>query len=174
MQGLSTLLVGISLLALTFMAIYRLLKQKNWRIFLLHLSALIVCYWLLNAYFDFPNPAPTPRGENDTSLVFVLYCWMLLGMLAQYIYRRFESAEKRQKKFDIYLFFAPIFASPIIFIPLLAALQNANIDLTRLETPQIMVFLVAFENGFFWKEYFDHRRSEKSEGKNEKINYDLN
>jgi hypothetical protein len=28
-----------------------------------------------------------------------------------------------------------------------------------------MVFFVAFENGFFWKDYFDQRRKEKARGK---------
>jgi hypothetical protein len=89
---------------------------------------------------------------------------MLLGMAAQYGYNRFEQPKAERKAFDFGLFIAPIFASPIIFIPLLAALQNADLDLTRLTTPKMMVFFVAFENGFFWKEYFDHRRLEK--GKN--------
>ncbi len=44
---------------------------------------------------------------------------------------------------------------------LLAALQNADVDLENLTAPRMIVFLVAFENGFFWKEYFDHRRKDK-------------
>jgi hypothetical protein len=90
---------------------------------------------------------------------------MLLGMLSQYIYTRLEQPKDLRKKFDLGLFLAPIFTSPIIFIPLLSAMQNAEVDLQNLTTPKIMIFLVAFENGFFWKELFDHRRKLKETGK---------
>jgi hypothetical protein len=30
--------------------------------------------------------------------------------------------------------------------------------------PRLMIFLVAFENGFFWKEYFDRKRKEVVKG----------
>ena len=53
---------------------------------------------------------------------------------------------------------APVLASPIIFIPLLASQQNADLDLSRFDIPRFMIFLVAFENGFFWREYFDNRK----------------
>jgi hypothetical protein len=52
----------------------------------------------------------------------------------------------------------PVLASPIVFIPLLASLQNADPDLSRIDVPGFMIFVVAFENGFFWKEYFDNRK----------------
>jgi hypothetical protein len=68
-------------------------------------------------------------------------------------------------KFDFGMFVAPVFASPIVFIPLLAALQNtpAITGTQGFSAVNLMVFFVAFENGFFWKEYFDHRRKAKQE-----------
>ena len=50
-----------------------------------------------------------------------------------------------------------------MFIPLLAALQNTVDNLQNLTAVKMMVFFVAFENGFFWKEYFDHRLKAKQE-----------
>ena len=94
----------------------------------------------------------------------ILYLCMLLGMAAQYAHNRFFLPKAQRPEFDFGLFLAPIFASPIIFIPLLAAMQNAEVDLAQLTVPKMMVFFVAFENGFFWKEYFDHRRQEKQKG----------
>jgi hypothetical protein len=168
MSALMTSLTAVSLVGLAALAILRFVKIKNLRSFILQISALILTAVFLNALFDFPAIAPTATGKGepgqDVYLVIVLYICMLLGMAAQYAYTRFEQPKAGRKTFDFGLFVAPIFASPIIFIPLLAALQNADMDLTRLTTPKMMMFFVAFENGFFWKEYFDHRRLEK--GKN--------
>lgn len=168
MSGSMTFLIALSLAGLAALAIYRAIKTKNRRGFILQMLVLVVCFAFLYAMFDFPIVAQTPAGKGedgqDVYLVIVLYICMLLGMLAQYAYNRFEQPKEERKKFDLGLFFAPVFASPIIFIPLLAALQNADIDLTKLTTAKTMVFLVAFENGFFWKEYFDHRRKGKEQG----------
>ena len=92
-----------------------------------------------------------------------------MGMIAQYLYSWLGQppSKRKTKRFDMGLFIAPIFTSPIVFIPLLAALQNAVVDLQNLTTPKMMLFLVAFENGFFWKEYFDHRQELKKEDKDE-------
>ncbi len=167
MTPLMTGLTGVSLLALVLLAGYRYTQSKNARALLVQLAALVLCFAFLHALFDFPLGAePASRGneQNDVYFVIVLYACMLLGMLAQYGHARFSQPQRTRKKFDLGLFLAPVFASPIIFIPLLGALQNANIDLSRLDAPRMMTFLVAFENGFFWKEYFDHRRAEKEKG----------
>jgi hypothetical protein len=157
-----TWITGISLLALAMLASHRYTQTKNTRALLVQLAALALCSAFLYALFDFPFSAePASRGgeSNDIYFVIVLYACMLLGMLAQYGHTRFSQPQRTRKKFDLGLFFAPVFASPIIFIPLFAALQNSVSDLNT----RVMTFLVAFENGFFWKEYFDHRRAEKGE-----------
>jgi hypothetical protein len=48
-----------------------------------------------------------------------------------------------------------MFTSPLVFAPLWSAFQDAGMTLTSLKYG---VFVVAFENGFFWKEFFDNRR----------------
>ena len=168
MSSLMTLLLSLSLVALAATAIYRFIQTKNRRPLLAQMLALLLVFAFLRALFDFPAPPPASKGEGQQEmyLIIVLYACMLLGMLAQYGYGRFSLPRKKCKPFDLGLFFAPVFTSPIIFIPLLAALQNAEIDLTRLDAPRFMAFLVAFENGFFWKEYFDHRREEKEKNEN--------
>lgn len=168
MSPLMILLLGLSLVALAGLAIYRFIQTKNWRPLLAQILALLLVFAFLRALFDFPTPPPASKGEGQQELylIIVLYACMLLGMLAQYGYTRFSAPKRKRKAFDLGMFLAPVFTSPIIFIPLLAALQNAEIDLTRLDAPRFMAFLVAFENGFFWKEYFDHRREEKEKHEN--------
>lgn len=166
MSRLMTALTFLSLAVLALLSIYNYVKEKNGRRFTLHMLALVFIIVFLHQLFAFPFSSLTPTGrgtpENEVYLVIALYFFMVLGMVAHYAYTRFEQPKQLRKKFDLGLFVAPIFASPIIFIPLLGALQNTELDLTRLTAPKMMMFFVAFENGFFWKEYFDHRRQEKA------------
>ena len=83
-------------------------------------------------------------------------------MTCHYLYTLLSMPKNQRRSFDFASFIAPVFASPIVFIPLLASFQNADVDLTNLTLPKFMVFFVAFENGFFWKELVDNRRKELS------------
>ena len=169
MSSLMVWLTGISLLGLLVISIYLLIRSKKIIRFILQLLMLGAAFGFLYHYFYTPS-GTTARGGDELNIYFVivLYGFMLLGMLAHFAYNRFSQPARQRKKFDFGLFIAPVFASPIIFLPLLSAMQNAEIDLTNLTTPKLMVFLVAFENGFFWKEYFDNRRLQKEKGENEK------
>jgi hypothetical protein len=161
---LQVILIGSST-ALLAILIYRYQKERNARAFLVQAAALAVSILILWRMFR-PSQQVISKGvgRHDLPLVILLYVFMLLGMMAQYLYTRFEQPKRLRKKFDLGLFAAPVFASPIVFIPLLAALQNADVDIENLDRVKVMVFLVAFENGFFWKEYCDHRRKLKQEG----------
>ena len=166
MSALLTFLAGLSLLGLFAIALYKALRFKTWRVFAFHLVILVVCFGFLYALFDFPfvdELTSRGSGENEIYLVILLYFFMILGMACQAFYVHFEQPRKKRKKkkFDFGSFVAPVFASPIVFIPLMAAMQNADIDLSELTLPRMMVFFVAFENGFFWKDLIDHRRKEQ-------------
>jgi hypothetical protein len=86
---------------------------------------------------------------------------MVVGMASHYLYNLLMKSARTRQPFDLRRFIAPIFASPIVFIPLLGAFQSADIDLTNLMLPKYMVFLVAFENGFFWRELVENRTKEQ-------------
>jgi hypothetical protein len=51
----------------------------------------------------------------------------------------------------------PILASPIVFIPLLTIAGEVNAP-GILSRAKLMVYFVAFQNGFFWKSFFEQRR----------------
>ncbi|UCE07487.1 MAG: hypothetical protein JSW07_05480 [bacterium] len=169
MSSLMIILTSISLVVLLAIAIYYFIQTKNIRRFILQLIIIGLVFAFLYLLFCTPaSPAARGNGGDDSYFVIVLYFFMILGMLAQYTYARFSQPKRYRKKFEFGLFIALVFASPIIFIPLLSALQNANIDLLQLTIVKMMVFFVAFENGFFWKEYFDNRRKLKEEDRNGK------
>jgi hypothetical protein len=143
-------------------------QTAEWRPFWMGLAALTAFSFFLNHWFGFPFASPlVNKGGNDLLLAGALAVSMITGMFAQYLYRHFERPERYRQKWDWGCFIAPVFASPMIFIPLAAAFQNSDIDLTKdsLTLPRLMIFLVAFENGFFWKEYFDRRRKEVEKSK---------
>ena len=48
---------------------------------------------------------------------------------------------------------------------MMPALQNVDMDLMSMNAPRIMVFFVAFENGFFWKGYLAKRQEEVRQGR---------
>jgi hypothetical protein len=173
MSGFLTAVTAFSIVGLLILTFWRIRKTRNWRSFGVQLVALALCSLLLYGIFGFPfaKKIPVSRGEEgqDIFLVIVLYGFMLLGMLAQYGFHHFGRPKVQREPFDLGIFLAPIFASPIIFVPLFAALQSSNINLSEFDAPRLMLFLVAFENGFFWKDYFDHRRRAKIEEKNEPI-----
>ena len=159
-----TALLGLSLAGLLLASGLRARKTGDWRPFLLESSALAIFAILLNILFGFPFPQTgvVAKGPGeDLMLAAALYLCMLLGMFSQYLYRRLERPKRRRLKWDWGLFVAPVFASPIVFIPLLAAFQEAGIDLKRLTAPRLMIFFVAFQNGFFWKEFFDRKQKEE-------------
>lgn len=156
--------VIVSIVGLVIISVIRFAKNRKVPNFLVQLALLIFCGFF--AVRDLlVNIDTTAKGAgSDIPFAVVLYGCMLFGMLGSYGYNRLSIPRAQRPEFDLGLFLAPMLASPLVFIPLLGAMQNADVDLNGLTTPKLMVFLVAFENGFFWKEYFDHRRAERTEG----------
>jgi hypothetical protein len=100
-----------------------------------------------------------PKGGNEDHqflvAVTVLYACVLFGMVAESLYFWFgKTPAQRRTKFDWGTIVKPVVISPIVLIPTVAAFQNANIDLTKLGFPWLMIMLTAFEKGFLWKRIF--------------------
>ena len=129
----------------------------------LQLLLLAGLVFVLHAIFGFPKFLLEPhretisKGNKGTETGWPIYAFaylaMVIGMLSQYLYARFTAPAGQRPPFDWGSFIAPIFVSPIIFVPLCSTLGVGE----HAETGQYMIFLVAFENGFFFKGYFDQR-----------------
>ncbi len=163
-----TIVVGVSLLGLVVLLALSARNTGRWRALAIELIAIAAFAVFLNRLFGFPS-SPTgivAMGKSDDFLLAgALFISMLAGMISQFLYRRFERPQRLRPNWDWGMFIAPVFASPIVFIPLLAAFQNANIDLKELTAPRLMIFFVAYQNGFFWKEFFDRKQREESRKK---------
>ncbi len=96
-------------------------------------------------------------NENDRLVVAVvlLYVFVVLGMLAESMFSWFsKTPAQRNEGFDWGTIIKPLAISPMVLTPTVAAFQNANIDLTNLGLPWLMIMLTAFEKGFLWKRFF--------------------
>jgi len=148
MSQLAALLLTASLAGLTASAGYLHLVRTRPRRFapVTVLTALTV----LVSLTAFPDDVESKGPIGETLAVVFCYAAMVLGMIAQYGY---QQAERREFTFDPAAFFMPIFASPIVFIPLLTVLGDVNTS-GALSKSKVMVYLVAFQNGFFWRSFF--------------------
>lgn len=154
MSATLAFIIKLSLLAVVADFIYRAVTRSA----PLLPRALVVLCALAVAYALAPSAVQTRDGLDETAAIVLCYLAMVLGMAAQYFFAQAERGNKTFE-FDWLTFLMPIFASPIVFIPLLTLTSEVAIGgaFTR---AKLMVYLVAFQNGFFWKSYFEKRKSD--------------
>jgi len=111
-------------------------------------------WWIYVATFP---PAGRSRGSEQTAALVISYVSMVLGMMAHYVYAKAERGDTRLT-IEWLPFLMPILASPIVFIPLVSIAGEVSSTGDIFERAKLMVYLVAFQNGFFWKHFFDQRR----------------
>ena len=149
----SDVLIWLSALGLA--ALLALLFRRHKAPALFGLGALALVLYGAHAadLVGWPGREFVSKGdEPGWGLVAALYVAMVLGMLAQYAFDRFSRPRGRRRKFAWETFIAPVFASPIVFLPLAASYLNMT---PSGNVPWLMPLLVAFQNGFFWKYIVD-------------------
>jgi hypothetical protein len=152
----------ISLVGLLVLAAREFLGTRKFGQTIFYVAVLLACGGVYSAFFQSGRQVSLKGDQpHQWAFVVVLYGWMILGMMSNYLFNRFVNPKPNRTPFDVGNFLAPILISPIVFIPLLAAFQNAEVDLSILTPPKLMIFLVAFENGFVWKQIFENRLKEQ-------------
>ena len=154
MSDLFALILTVSLSLLVLDLAYRVFKRGS----RLLPTALVVLAAAWVVYALTPDAVQSRDGSDEIVAIAICYASMLLGMMAEYGYAQAERGNKKIE-FDMMSFLMPIFASPIVFIPLLTLTSEVALGgaFTR---PKLMVYLVAFQNGFFWKSFFEQRCAE--------------
>jgi hypothetical protein len=147
------IILTVSVLALAVGLVYRMFARGQTRRLA---SALALGLALAVVMLIVPAPVATRGGEEIASVV-ICYVCMLLGMTAEYGYSKAERGETTFR-FELMPFLMPIFASPIVFIPLLSLMTEDAMSGGAFTRAKLMVYLVAFQNGFFWKSFFEQRR----------------
>ena len=162
MSQIFSVILGVSMLALTAGLLYRLFQrdQKG------RMASAIVLGLALAVVTVIAPPSTRLRADGQieevASVVFCYLC-MLLGMMANIGYEHGARGRKRFKLKPM-TFLMPIFASPIVFIPLLTLTIEPSLPEGALSTKKLMVYLVAFQNGFFWRSFFEQRLKETTRG----------
>ncbi len=155
-----TVIVATSVVLLVLWAAWQFRSSKRRLPGVLAIVVLVLYIVLLHFAFGFPSPpAGFAKGETEPDVgpvVLALFVFMLLGMGAEYLYHYLDT-RPAEAKFDWRTFVKPFLVSPLVFVPLAASLQNAKVDLSHFDIPLLMLFLVAFENGFLWRGYFTRK-----------------
>ena len=138
----ATIILAIAVLALCLLSIQRFLKNRNTTLLAVNLAIIIVAGGVLVFSFDLLSFGLVGRGRDsddvllEIALIVLMFLAMLLGMGAAYLYARLSS-------------------------PLVASYGDIWTDIVanpdKTVGAKLMIFLVAFENGFFWKVIFDRR-----------------
>lgn len=163
MSLIETITVGGLTLLLLVWIVWRQTRSPRWASFIFSVLALLVYVLLLRSLFGFPAISSAigkgPGGNTFLPIVIAMFVCMILGMAAESLYHYLDAPpDKRQ--FDLGSFLKPFLVSPLVFMPLAASLQSANLDLSQFDAPRLMIFLVAFENGFLWRGYFSRKLAE--------------
>jgi hypothetical protein len=130
-----------------------LLRRYRHRLNIVALLSLLVIVAAL--IFSEWSVTPNIEAKGETSgvqwiMVALMYIAMTLGIVAQTYYFRSDAVEP-----GFTSWIKPALASPIIFIPLLSSYQDTLSTIDQISLAEIMILLVSFQNGFFWKVIFD-------------------
>src|SRR6266498_1559451 len=103
-------------------------------------TALLMCLTMGVYAFAWSDTVETKGGADETIAIVLCYLAMLLGMCAEYGYTQAEKGNKRLT-FEPMTFLMPIFASPIVFIPLLTITTDVALG-GAFSKSKMMVYLV--------------------------------
>ncbi len=162
MSKLLTTILIVSYIGFLFGVLYRYVVSRKPGHLIISLVFLIILFIFLNLAFGFPRIIETKDAVEEVISIVLCYIFMLLGMVAQYFYIQAESGHKKIK-FELLPFLMPIFASPIVFIPLLTLLENIH-STGAFSKSKLMIYLIGFQNGFFWKTIFKKQPFKGTEG----------
>jgi hypothetical protein len=156
MPGLSDFLVIASASVYIFIRLYSAVRDNDVKSAVL--EATVIVGFLLAAHWTlgfFPMDGRISKGfDNSVEFpnILLLYVAMVAGMLSQHLYTWLQDGKR--VPFRPRAFLAPVFVAPIVFIPFYNSVRLSWAD----PSVRWLIILVAYENGFFFKNTFEHRR----------------
>lgn len=164
MSAVEYRIIVVALAGLLVVAVHRGITTRRWVRLGIHLLFLGGVALLLRVPLPFTTAwglATKGREDEPDQLIRVValvacFLSMIFGMAAQYFYAQC-AAGRRRMKFDLTSFVVPFFLSPIVFTPLLGVM-DAALSSQALSSQTLMLYFVAFQNGFMWKDVIEKRR----------------
>jgi len=154
---IASLFLVLSILGLGLILLLTLVKKRGSRTLVIQVLVLTVYALILNGVFGFTKPAHIKaRGSTEEiALIGSVYLFSILGIVAQVLSTRMQLPEIDWPRFEVRSLVASVLASTIIVIPLMTVFDSESLKLGQWGGPRFVIFFVAFQNGFFWKDYFD-------------------
>jgi hypothetical protein len=158
MSNLQNLLVTVSFIGWLGIAIFELIRRKNWESFGIQIPVILIVALVLNRWFGYFNTTEIKgfRKIGEGWLVIGLYLSTIMGIVAHHIFVQtpgLDAPEERTKLRWTPLL-KPFVISPLIFLSALSQLNKVSAQADTL-IAALMQFGFAFQNGFFWKAVFE-------------------
>ena len=117
--------------------------------FIVQAAILLGVIAVLKVTTGFPATRIAFGGVSPIVAIGIMFVCTLIGIAGHYFYYM-------KGKFVWRTFLKPLIISPIVLLPLIGSVQGTS----GLEPIQMFCFgVLAFQNGFFWKEVFEHAKS---------------
>ncbi len=95
------------------------------------------------------------EGRPAWGMVALLFISVAAGIAAQYFFYR-----KAGETISWQDFLRPLLASPLVFLPLLGAFQGNLSYVNHFDIGNLMILIIGFQNGFFWKKIFEREKDD--------------
>ena len=149
MSPIITCLLIIFLGLFALFMILELIISRTIKKFFIQTLILLAVIAFLKVTAGFPAARVAFGGVSPVVAIGIMFVCILFGIAAHYMYYM-------RRKFAWRTFLKPLVISPIVLLPLIGSVAGTP----GLEPVQMVSFAVlAFQNGFFWKEVFEHAKS---------------
>ena len=167
MSSIQNIFITLSLICwlgvIILEAIYKQNNKKHVRV-VIQILLIVVSIFVLHNYFGYFNTiqdkGSLPIPEHWTLLG--LYVSTIIGIVGHHIFIQIKGVEERKRKTNIKWMplIKPLIISPIIFLAVMNQLEQIGMQAEGLKS-NIMQFILAFQNGFFWKTIFEQLERKK-------------
>lgn len=150
MSPIITYLLIIFLGLFCLFIIIELIISRAVKRFVIQGVILLGVVFFLRVATGFPATRVAFGGITPIIAIGIMFVCTLIGIAAHYFYYMKE-------KFIWRTFLKPLVISPIVLLPLIGSVQGTS----GVESVQMISFgVLAFQNGFFWKEVLEHAKSQ--------------
>jgi len=134
--------------------IIELILFRTVKSFIIQILILINVYVLLNITTGFPAIRTAPGDASPITAIVIMFVCTLIGIIAhQIFYRKGEFSWR-----SFLNFLKPLVISPILLLPLFDFLLESSASIS---IKLIYFGILAFQNGFFWKNIIELKADPK-------------
>jgi hypothetical protein len=167
MSNIQNIFITLSLLfwagIVVFEAIHRQNNKKHAR-FVIQIFLIVVSVFVLHNYFGYFNTIQEKGGMiiQEHWTLCGLYVSTIIGIVGHHVFIQIRGVEesKRKTKIKWMPLIKPLIVSPIIFLAVMNQLAQMGAGGEGLKA-NIMQFILAFQNGFFGKQYLNSWNEKK-------------